>query len=216
MLNEFNFDLLDETPYEEEEKEDKFSNMDLSTNSSYEDIELTPDSSFKDVALTTNSSYEDLDLTGEDTGYVDLDNLNSSEDISDIQLQPTFELTSLGEDYSVTNLAKHKGVVDMINSYLGNRIGEEGRQAEGETDEDVIEKMLSHFRYVEGNTIDTFQEVDFLKDEKTSKQTKDNFLKLYTMYQEIPNFASEGGGSFFAGASDVLTAAIFDPATVVG
>tara|TARA_R110000764_G_scaffold196201_1_gene281358 strand:+ start:5272 stop:8859 length:3588 start_codon:yes stop_codon:yes gene_type:complete len=216
MLNEFNFDLLDETPYEEEEKEDKFSNMDLSTNSSYEDIELTPDSSFKDAALTTNSSYEDLDLTGEDTGYVDLDNLNSSEDISDVQLQPTFELTTLGEDYSVANLAKHKGVVDMINSYLGFRIGEEGRQAEGETDEDVIEKMLSHFRYVEGNTIDTFQEVDFLKDEKTSKQTKDNFLKLYTMYQEIPNFASEGGGSFFAGASDVLTAAIFDPATVVG
>ena len=36
------------------------------------------------------------------------------------------------------------------------------------------------------------------------------------MYQEMPNFTTEGGGSFFSGASDVLTAAVFDPATIVG
>ena len=216
MLNEFTFDLPDESDYEGEEGE-KFSNMDLPTDSSYEDIELTSASSYTDVPLATRSSYEDIDLTGvEDTEYVDYDKVDSSGDISGVQLQPSFKLTALGEDYSVPNLAKHKGVVDMINSYLGKRLGEDGKQAEDESDSDVVEKMLSHFRYVEGNSIDTFQEVDFLKDENTTQQTKDNFNLLYTMYQEVPNFASEGGGSFFSGASDVLTAAIFDPATAVG
>ena len=215
MLNEFTFDLPDESEYEDIDEKEKFSNMDLSTNSSYEDIELTSASSFKDIPLAANSSYEDIELT-DDTEYIDLDGATSSDDISDIQLRPTFELTSLGEDYSIPNLAKHKGVVDTINSYLGGRLGEDGRQGKDESDEDVIEKYLTHFRYVEGNSIDTFQEVDYLKDESTSQQTKDNFNILYTMYQETPNFASEGGGSFWSGASDVLTAAVFDPATVVG
>ena len=208
MLNEFNF-KLPEDEYEEEE----FSNMDLSSDSSYEDIPLEGESSYNLVALDGASDYEQISLTGANDPFI---SEGYEEDISSVKIQPTFKLTSLGEDYSVTNLAKHKGVVDMINSYLTKRNGEEGKQQEGESDEDVIEKMLTHFRYVEGNTIDTMQEVDFLKDSKTSKKTKDNFNLLYTMYQEMPNFASEGGGSFFSGASDVLSAAIFDPAVVVG
>ena len=208
MLNEFNF-KLPEDEYEEEE----FSNMDLSSDSSYEDIPLEGESSYNPLALDGASDYEQISLTGSNDPFISEENEG---DISSVKIQPTFELTSLGEDYSVPNLAKHKGVVDMINSYLTKRNGEEGKQQEGESDEDVIEKMLTHFRYVEGNTIDTMQEVDFLKDSKTSKKTKDNFNLLYTMYQEMPNFASEGGGSFFSGASDVLSAAIFDPAVVVG
>jgi hypothetical protein len=208
MINEFNF-KLPEDEYEEEE----FSNMDLSSDSSYEDIPLEGESSYNLVALDGASDYEQISLTGANDPFISEENEG---DISSVKIQPNFELTSLGEDYSVTNLAKHKGVVDMINAYLTKRNGEEGKQQEGESDEDVIEKMLTHFRYVEGNTIDTMQEVDFLKDSKTSKKTKDNFNLLYTMYQEMPNFASEGGGSFFSGASDVLSAAIFDPAVVVG
>ena len=107
MLNEFTFDLPDESDYEGEEGE-KFSNMDLPTDSSYEDIELTSASSYTDVPLATRSSYEDIDLTGvEDTEYVDYDKVDSSGDISGVQLQPSFKLTALGEDYSVPNLAKY-------------------------------------------------------------------------------------------------------------
>ena len=217
MLNEFTFDLPDESEYEDLESTEEFANMDLSTSSNYEDIELTSESSFQDVPLEAESSYEDLDLSNVGDEYTDLDNSDSySDDLSDVRLRPAFQLTTLGEDYSVDNLASHKGIVDTINAYLGGRLGEEGKQGKDESDEDVIEKYLSHFRFVEGNSIDTFQEVDYLKDENTSQQTKDNFNILYTMYQEVPNFASEGGGDFFSGASDVLTAAVFDPATVVG
>ena len=125
-------------------------------------------------------------------------------------------LTSLGEDYSVSNIAKHSGLIQTMDSYLTKRIGKDGVRKKGETDEEVVERFLTHMRFVEGNTIDTMQEVDFLKDERTTQQTKDNFNILYTMYQEMPSFASEGGGNFWSGASDVLTAAIFDPATAVG
>ena len=211
MLKQLDFSLPDESTYED--MEDDNLSFSLPSDASYEQTELT--------SLPSNSDYVDTPdeagYTEEDLGSYQEDFLEEEEgDISYIKLEPTFELTSLGEDYSVPNLAKHKGVVDMINSYLTSRNGEEGKQQEGESDEDVIEKMLTHFRYVEGNTIDTMQEVDFLKDSKTTKKTKDNFNLLYTMYQEIPNFTSEGGGSFFSGASDVLSAAIFDPAVVVG
>tara|TARA_R100001377_G_scaffold9516_1_gene4842 strand:- start:503 stop:4045 length:3543 start_codon:yes stop_codon:yes gene_type:complete len=211
MLKQLDFSLPDESTYED--MEDDNLSFSLPSDVSYEQTELT--------SLPSNSDYVDTPdeagYTEEDLGSYQEDFLEEEEDdISYIKLEPTFELTSLGEDYSVANLAKHKGVVDMVNSYLTKRNGEEGKQQEGESDEDVIEKMLTHFRYVEGNTIDTMQEVDFLKDSKTTKKTKDNFNLLYTMYQEIPNFTSEGGGSFFSGASDVLSAAIFDPAVVVG
>ena len=169
------------------------------------DIDLPPSSEIYDEDGSSSSDIYDAD----DSSY--------TTPIEDNRYEPpTIELTSLGEDYSVGNIAKHSGIIETINSYLGKRLGDSGKQAEDETDRDVVEKFLTHMRYMEGNTVDTMQEVDFLKDSKTTKRTKDNFNILYTMYQEMPNFTTEGGGSFFSGASDVLTAAIFDPATIVG
>ena len=59
MLNEFNF-KLPEDEYEEEE----FSNMDLSSDSSYEDIPLEGESSYNPLALDGASDYEQISLTG--------------------------------------------------------------------------------------------------------------------------------------------------------
>ena len=212
MLKELDFTLPDESDFEDIEGEEL--GFSLPTSSSYEDatslISLPTVSEYEDIP--EDASYSDEDFTDYQANFLEDDD----DDLSNIKLSPTFGLTELGEDYSIANLAKHKGFVDTVNAYLGQRLGEDGRQAEGESDADVVEKWLSHYRHVEGNSIDTFQEVDFLKDEKTSQKTKDNFNILYTIYQETPNFASEGGGNFWSGASDVLTAAIFDPATVVG
>jgi hypothetical protein len=108
MLNEFTFDLPDESEYEDLESTEEFANMDLSTSSNYEDIELTSESSFQDVPLEAESSYEDLDLSNVGDEYTDLDNSDSySDDLSDVRLRPAFQLTTLGEDYSVDNLASH-------------------------------------------------------------------------------------------------------------
>ena len=169
------------------------------------DIDLPPPSDIYDADGSYSSDIYDADGSSYATPIED----NRYE-------PPSIELTSLGEDYSVGNIAKHSGIIETINSYLGKRLGDSGKQAEDETDRDVVEKFLTHMRYMEGNTVDTMQEVDFLKDSKTTQKTKDNFNILYTMYQEMPNFTTEGGGSFFSGASDVLTAAVFDPATIVG
>ena len=118
----------------------------------------------------------------------------------------------LGEDYSVKNLAEHEGFVGMANRYLDKRYG--SSREKGESNEDVIEEYLTHYRYMSNNTIDLMQEVDFLR--STDKQTKDNFQILHTVYQDTPNFLSEGGGSIISGIGDVVGSVLTDPATVIG
>ena len=153
----------------------------------------------------------------EDTPYqsgVDLDSfapantgmsLDSFESTSSVQ-------TDLGEDYSVKNLAEHSGFVGMADRYLDRRYG--SSREKGESDEDVVEEYLTHYRYMSNNTVDLMQEVDFLRG--ADKQTKDNFQILYNVYQDTPNFLSEGGGGVVSGIADTLGSVLTDPATVVG
>ena len=119
---------------------------------------------------------------------------------------------SFGDNYSVKNLAQHSGFVGMADRYLDKRYG--SSRERGETNEDVIEEFLTHYRYMSNNTIDLMQEVDFLRD--ADKQTKDNFQILHTIYQDTPNFMSEGGGSIVSGVGDIVGSVLTDPATVVG
>ena len=62
----------------------------------------------------------------------------------------------LGEDYSVTNLAQHSGFVSMVDGYLDQRYGSSRKR--GETNEEVVEEYLTHYRYMYNNSIDTAQE----------------------------------------------------------
>ena len=141
---------------------------------------------------------------------------SSDEGSSALNLGTTYSTSTtqrdLGEDYSVQNLADHEGFVGMANRYLDRRYGES--REKGETNEDVIEEYLTHYRYMSNNTLDLMQEVDFLRG--TDKQTKDNFQILYNIYQDTPNFLSEGGGSVVSGVADILGSVLTDPATVVG
>tara|TARA_R110000803_G_scaffold4073_1_gene13985 strand:- start:91 stop:3393 length:3303 start_codon:yes stop_codon:yes gene_type:complete len=118
----------------------------------------------------------------------------------------------LGEDYSVKNLSEHSGFVSMADRYLDKRYG--SSRERGETNEDVIEEYLTHYRYMSNNTLDLMQEVDFLRG--ADKQTKDNFQILHTIYQDTPNFMSEGGGGVISGIGDIVGSVLTDPATVVG
>lgn len=204
MLNKLDFNLPTDEDLVEQEREEGSLGFALmpSMDSTEDDYKL-------DFALPDTTSVPPPHMT-------ELEPYEEEEYLAPVSRDKVKMLTSLGEDYSVDNIANHHGLVQTMESYLTKRIGEDGIRKEGETEKDVVERFLTHMRFVEGNTIDTMQEVDFLKDEKTSQQTKDNFNILYTMYQEMPNFASEGGGGFWSGASDVLTAAVFDPATAVG
>ena len=132
-------------------------------------------------------------------------NLDSFESSSNIE-------TDLGEDYSVKNLAEHSGFVGMADRYLDRRYG--SSRERGESDADVVEEYLTHYRYMSNNTVDLMQEVDFLRG--ADKQTKDNFQILYNVYQDTPNFLSEGGGGIVSGIADTLGSVLTDPATVVG
>lgn len=132
-------------------------------------------------------------------------------DLSLRNVDPQAQKTSLGEDYSVENLSKNQGFVDLLDSYMKSRYG---RVDVDLTNEEKIEEFLSHMRYLENNTIDLSQEVDFLKD--ADQQTKDQFNVMYTIYQEMPSAFSEGGGSFLSAAGDTIGSILTDPATIAG
>ena len=140
-----------------------------------------------------------------------------SDDDDQLNFDDPFDSSSsleedLGEDYSVTNLAQHSGFVGMADRYLDQRYG--SSRERGETNEDVVEEYLSHYRYMYNNTIDATQESDFLR--QADKRTKDNFIILDNIYQDTPNFLTEGGGNVSSGIQDIVASTLFDPTVVAG
>jgi len=124
------------------------------------------------------------------------------------------QLTALGEDYSIGNLAKHDGIAQLTESILEDRLGEDGKRQEGETNKQLLERYMTHMRYVENNTVDLMQEVDYVKD--LSKSKKDSYQIMYNIYQEMPNFATEGGGNALSGTLDIVGATLTDPTVLAG
>jgi len=161
--------------------------------------------------LNNVPSIDDVTDTPFQGGGVDLDAAGGGIDLGPTHSNSTTQST-LGEDYSVKNLSEHEGFVGMANRYLDRRYG--SSREKGENNEDVIEEYLTHYRYMSNNTVDLMQEVDFLR--SADKQTKDNFQLLYNVYQDTPNFLSEGGGSVVSGIADVVGSVVTDPATVIG
>jgi len=161
--------------------------------------------------LNNVPSIDDVTDTPFQGGGVDLDAAGGGIDLGPTHSNSTTQST-LGEDYSVKNLSEHEGFVGMANRYLDRRYG--SSREKGENNEDVIEEYLTHYRYMSNNTVDLMQEVDFLR--SADKQTKDNFQLLYSVYQDTPNFLSEGGGSVVSGIADVVGSVVTDPATVIG
>ena len=138
-------------------------------------------------------------LGKEDTDYV-----------STLEDAPEVNLTSLGEDYSVANLAKHDGIVQLASSIMEDREGE-GKK-EKETNEDIIERYITHMRYVSLNTVDVFQEVDYIKG--LSKKKKDNYGIMMGIYEQMPNFMQKGGGSATSGVLDTIGSLVSDPTLI--
>ena len=126
--------------------------------------------------------------------------------------EPPVQLTSLGEDYSIGNLAKHDGIAQLASSVLEDR--GEGKKKEGETNEELIERYISHMRYVEHNTMDVMQEVDYVKDLSEPKKQKYTIMK--GIYEQMPNFAEEGGGNALSGTLDIVGAYLTDPVLLAG
>ena len=143
--------------------------------------------------------------------YTPEDTAPKGVDLSLTNVEPQVQKTTLGEDYSVSNLAKNQGFIDLLGSYMKSRYG---NVDPSKSNEDKVEEYLSHMRYLENNTIDLAQEVDFLKG--SDQQTKDQFNLMYTIYQEMPSAWSEGGGNFLSAAGDTIGSILTDPATIAG
>lgn len=125
---------------------------------------------------------------------------------------PDIQLTRLGEDYSIDNLAKYDGIAQLAASIMKDREGT--ARAEDETNGEVIERYMTHMRYVQNNTVDVFQEVDYVKG--LSKRKKENYAIMMGIYDQMPNFMEEGGGSAVSGTLDIIGSLITDPVSLAG
>jgi len=127
-----------------------------------------------------------------------------------VEEEPSVNLTKLGEDYSIENLAKHDGIAQLASSIMEDREGE--GQKDTETNEDIIERYMTHMRYVSLNTVDVFQEVDYIKG--LSQKKKDNYGIMMGIYEQMPSFMEEGGGSATSGVLDIIGSIVSDPTQI--
>ena len=196
-----NFDLSE--PYVDEEEELGFNSTTSEEVGGSVDFDLT--TPYEDE-YESNTLDFDLSTPYEDE-YTQDNSWESSYETS--SYESPVQLTKLGEDYSISNLSKHDGIAQLTESILEDRLGEEGKRQEGETNRELMERYMTHMRYATTNTVDIMQEVDYVKD--LSKRKKEQYAIMYGIYDQMPNFATEGGGGATSGTLDVLGANISDP-----
>ena len=120
----------------------------------------------------------------------------------------------LPENFSVSALAGSDDYMTKVRAYMGNRLGEGGKQKDGEENKDYIERFLSHMRSFENNTIDLTQEMSYIYG--ANDQERKQFAEAYDIYNSLPGMFSRGGGSVLSGLYDYTTLNVFDPANIVG
>jgi len=201
-----NFDLSE--PYVDEEEE-------LGFNST------TSEEEAGSVGFDLSTPYEDEYES--DALDFDLSQPYASEDPQENSWEDSYQassfespvqLTELGEDYSIGNLSKHDGIAQLAESVLEDRLGEEGTRQEGETNRELLERYMTHMRYATENSVDVLQETDYIKD--LSKSKKDRYAIMYGIYDQMPSFTTEGGGSTISGVIDSIGTVVTDPLALVG
>jgi len=92
---------------------------------------------------------------------------------------------------SFQELASDGDYMDMLREYSENRMGDEGKQEEDESNEDYLKRFLSHTREFEFNSIDLGQQLDWVRTANEEQRMK--FGYLYSQLDRLPSFYEEGG-----------------------
>mgnify|MGYP003116129178 FL=1 len=115
---------------------------------------------------------------------------------------------------SFQELASDGDYMEMLREYSENRMGEEGRQEEDESNEDYLKRFLSHTREFEFNSIDLGQQLDWVRTADEEQRIK--FGYLYSQLDRLPSFYEEGGTGSISAMRDFGKALITDPLNYIG
>ena len=118
------------------------------------------------------------------------------------------------DELDVNTLAGNDALLNNVRTYMSDRLGDKGQQKEDESNDDYVERFLTHMRSFENRSLELTGQIDYLRqaDETQRKQ----FLNAYTMYNKIPGFMSEGGGSAASAIADYAYYNVADPINLAG
>jgi len=115
---------------------------------------------------------------------------------------------------SFQELASDGDYMEMLREYSENRMGDEGKQEEDESNEDYLKRFLSHTREFEFNSIDLGQQLDWVRTANEEQRMK--FGYLYSQLDRLPSFYEEGGTGSISAMRDFGKALITDPLNYIG
>ena len=115
---------------------------------------------------------------------------------------------------TVDTLANDDAYLNTVRDYMSTRLGAGGQQKEDEDNSDYVERFLTHMRSFENRSVELAGQIDFLR--QADEQKRKQFLNAYTIYNNLPGFASEGGGSALSAIGDYAYYNVVDPINLVG
>jgi len=123
---------------------------------------------------------------------------------------------------SLSQFASDDSFMLRVRSYAADRFGDDADSnffgdidTSKETNEDYLQRFLSHIRSFENNSLDLAAQVDWQRG--ASDEQRKNFGSIYAEIDEkLPNFYEEGGSGWVSGLRDYLFYNLADPINVLG
>ncbi len=101
-----------------------------------------------------------------------------------------------------------------VNAYGKARYGDDGVQQEGESNEEYVQRFLTHTRQLETNSLDLGAQVAWMRG--ASEEDKAKFGRVYQEMERLPSFYEEGGGDVLTAVRDFGLSVLSDPLTYIG
>lgn len=168
-------------------------------------------SAYNPIEDLLKQEQEEIDLsTDEAAEYNPLSDVMSDEPVA-----PKINDYDLDVPKSFDEFAQDQGYIDSIEEYALSRYGKEaGGRKEGESNEDYLNRFMTHIRMFENNSVALASQMDWMRG--ASEEEKQNFGYVYSQLDRMPTFFEEGGGSFGRGIRDYAMSIASDPLTLIG
>jgi hypothetical protein len=160
-------------------------------------------------------------VTAEGTPDFDLSRFYTVEEVEvqepeedDIPNPAKLDEYDLSVPKSLDEFANDAGFIESIEEYGASRYGKTGVRMEGESNEEYVERFLTHIRQFENNSVSLAGQLDWMR--TATDEEKQNFGYIYSQMDRLPAFYETGGGSFARGVRDYAFSFIGDPLTLIG
>lgn len=118
------------------------------------------------------------------------------------------------EEITVGGLASNDAYMNVVREYMTDRLGNKGAQKNEEDNADYVERFLTHMRSFENRSLELAGQIDYMR--KADEGQRNKFLNAYTLYNQLPGFMSEGGGSALSAIGDYAYYNVADPVNIAG